>query len=398
MRSSSFVVAVVMSGVLGCGGSETHQGAPVTVTITSPVAPALVAFRDGFDADWQPATPTSNSTFEVVVHGPYIVAVVCTGTGSDGVSRTSTAHTAQTPDDPRQITGCVATPPTHKVTGHMVQAGAIQLGEAGARSTVADWNFEIAVPDGTFDLVATTDQAVMFRRGVAVKGDLAIAPAIDVASGGTALVPVAFSAPNAAPDETLSVSVGLLGPTDPALPARVYLGPLATARAVPSAGLLATDTQSASVRAAKGGTALRALRRPFRVGNDTAFVLPPPLGVTWSTDGGLLAVGWSVLPDHDVLSVFAAGTAVGGRMQVDYEVAMSARFLTATAITKFAIDTDIPGFQKAWTIDLAAGYSRDATVQQGTELGTLTTSEVTETVPGVRLDPPPPGGRARAGE
>src|SRR5262249_57397800 len=102
---------------------------------------------------------------------------------------------AGTPDDTTTLTTPCATPPArHKVTGHVVRAGSVYLADASAHSAVDDWSFELSVPGGTYDLIATTetdnpeaDDRVAVRREVAVTGDLALSDAIDVDHDGMAL-------------------------------------------------------------------------------------------------------------------------------------------------------------------------------------------------------------------
>jgi hypothetical protein len=154
---------------------------------------------------------------------------------------------------------------------------------------------------------------------------------------------------------------------------------------VPDSALITTDIPTASVRAVNG-TSFRALRRPFRVGGDLAYLLPAPLGrVQWSVDGGKLAVSWTSLPDFDRLFAGASGNAVGGSF-VSGGVEMSAHFVAATGITHITMDTDIPGYNPAWRLDFAAPHHRDLFAQKGTETGMLTTSEIAENVKSSQID------------
>lgn len=369
---------------------------PVTATtihLTSGVAPLLVVFRDGLTAPWQPATIRTATRFDAVVHGPYIITVVCSLPFFDaGFDDLSTTQLAGTPSDPHDLSACEVPTSAHQVTGTMLQPGFVQLGDAGARSTAPNWSFQLTEPSGIFDLVATTTDAIATRRTQVINADVAIQPAIDMTVEGKPLGAISFTAPNADPAETTQVSVGLLTAHNPNIPARIFLGALSPAKAAPDTALIATDVQSASVRGIDG-PALRALRRPIRIGGNTAYTLPPPLGgVQYTVVNGQISVSWTSLPDLDFLQLFIGGNAAGGLTPVDYGLDMSASFVAALGTRHIAIDTAIEGFRPDWTVDFTQPYSRDLTAQKGTELGTLTTSELTELVnqaplTGAALDP-----------
>jgi hypothetical protein len=207
-----------------------------------------------------------------------------------------------------------------------------------------------------------------------------VTPAVDLSQEGTELVDVAFSAPNATPDETTQVSVGLFTQTSTFIPARVFLGPLDAAKAAPDAALIATDSQSASVRAFTD-TAFRALRRPFQVGGNTVYTLPPPLGpVNWKVVNGEISLHWTTLPQFTLFSEFIGGGALFPLTPPSYLVDLSPRFIAATRIHHFKIDTDIPGFQPQWLVDFTDFYSRDFTVQNVPDPSVVITSEVTEVI------------------
>ncbi len=395
MRRLSILVPLLAPHALAGCGDGTTTPASTTIAITSGVAPALVAFREGVDGAWQPATMKTPISFEAEVHGPYVVAVVCDQPPVLGATRpVLTSQYARTPDGPHELAAdCAAAPSTHLITGHMVQAGFVELGSSVDRSDVADWDFELETVNGSYDLVAASADRVSVRRAVKVEGDLAVTPDVDVGQG-MLMVDVAFTASNAAPGETLSVGVGLLTQTNPDLPAPLYLGPIATAKAAPDAALLATDVQSVSLRA-QSGNATRALRRPFRVGGDTAFALPPAVGdLAWAVESGKLSASWSTLPEADNLGALAFGLPASGRA-ADLQLSVSGKFLAATGITQIALDTDIPGFKPEWKVDFTQRYQRVLSAQKGTELGTLTTSEVGEIVNGALAGAVPAGHAGR---
>lgn len=390
MRNVAILSTLLMSSLLaGCG---TDTAGPPLITIRSDQAPALVAFRDGIDAPWQTATRKTPTTFEAEVHGPYLVTVVCE---DPTTGRSRTLQVARTPDDARYLAlSCGLTapgePPSEQVvTGHMVQAGLVQLGSSRATSDVADWDFQLSASNRSYDLIAATAERIAVRRAVEVDGDLVVTPPIDVAAEGTALVGVAFTAPNATPEETLVVSVDLATSRTP-VPVHVYVGPAATAKTVRDSALLATDTQRVAVRATHGG-ALRELRRPFLIDRDTEYALPEPLGgVLWAIEHGQLSTRWTTLPPLDHLEMSARRSADDGTEIATHDLDMSPRFLAETGTTHIAIDTELPGYKPAWRIDVTGSYTCELTATHQM-VDALATSSVTEAVnvpaPGERPTP-----------
>jgi hypothetical protein len=275
----------------------------------------------------------------------------------------------------------------------MLQAGFVGLGASNDSSDVAGWDFSLEAVNGSYDLIAASADHVAIRRAVKVDGDLAVTPPVDVEKDGAVLVDEAFVATNALPGETLSVAVGLLTPTNPDIPATLYLGPIDTAKAAPDAALVATDIQSVSLRA-RSGHASRALRRPFRVGGNLAFTLPPAIdGLQWAVNSAEISASWATLPAADFVNVIAFGLPSEGRA-ADFALVASAKFLAATSTTQLDLDTDIPGFKPEWKVDFTKRYERGLIAQQGTETGVLTTSEFVEVVNSLAADASP-GGRTR---
>jgi hypothetical protein len=400
MRSIAIPFTLVLSNLLAACGDNGTSGpdapvAPPTITIMSDPAPALVAFRDGLDAPWQPATMKTPTSFTAEVHGPYVVTVVCE---DPATGRSRTLQVARTPDDANNLAlPCdlpAMTPSGYAVTGHMVQAGFVQLGSSSDTSEDADWDFQLSAANGSYDLIATTTERIVVRRAIEVNADLVVTPPVDVAAEGTALVNVALTAPDATPDEALAASVDLATPTN-SLPARVYLGPAATAKVARNSALLPTDTQSVAVRATNG-TALRELQRPFRVGDDTEYALPQPLGgVQWAIEHGQLSTSWITLPQLDHLDMSASSSAADGTELARHSLDMTPLFLAETGITHIAIDTEIPGYKHEWRIDFAGRYTRDLTGKHAVN-DDLVTSSVTEAVNAPQPDSGSAPGLARA--
>lgn len=377
MRSTTIFIPLLLSSSLaGCTDPE-PPAEPVTIAIASDKAPALVAFRDGLDGDWQTATMKTPTSFEAVVHGPYVITIACEDLATGNFT---TRQVARTPEDAHDLMlRCdAAAPTTHAITGHMAQAGRVQLGGASDASETADWDFDLAVPAGTYDLMAKAADRIVLRRAIAVTGDLALTPAIDVLQEGTALADAAFTATNAAPAETLSAAVSL-GKAGQASAFDVYQGPIATAKIVPDAALVAADLQRAAVTATAGNER-RTLSRPFRAGGATAFTLPAPLtGMKWEQASGNLAVSWGAIAEPASFTVDVSGASADGTKHQRHHLELSARFVAETKLTRATVDTSIAGYKPEWKIDLARQHTRALRVERAAN-SELATNEVSETV------------------
>lgn len=361
------------------------DAAPPVIHITADGPALLVKVKDG-NGPWLDPSPTPSPSgtvgFDAVVTGPYSVILVC----NDAFGSLDIRQVFQTPDDDRVVSfNCTNTlPPGHQVTGHMVQAGAIQMADTFDRSLATpDWDFTLFdVPDGAQDLIATSADKIAVRRGVAISGDTAIAAAVDVDQEGTALVPQAFTVANPRPGETFTAAVGFLNASNPHIPARVYLGAADGAKVVPDSALLPGDTQSVSVRAnsTTGGglkSIVRSLRRPFQLGGDAAFPVPDaPKNLGWTGAGGGFGARWQALSGLDRNDFTVTGFN-DGKVQ---NVAATGNWLAATGATAIAIDVTVPGFLPEWKFDFTQPYLRSAFLQSGTVLATVPTVTVDEQI------------------
>jgi hypothetical protein len=373
MRRASLILSILLS--LWAAGCD-DGASPVTVTITTDITPPLVAFRDGLDGAWQLATPTSPTRFEAKVTGPYFFTVVCEQMFGEIIL----VQSGRTLDDEREANiKCDFRPAaSHFVTGRMVQPGHVQIANELVSSSFPDWVFAVSVAAGTYDLMARTDDRILLRRAIAVTGDVALTPALDVLQGGAALATVAFTATNAESFETLAASVHLA--QAPGLtPFNVYRGPIATAKVAPDSALVPTDAQTVSIQAT-AGYGLRALRRPFRIGGDTTYTLPGLFsGVVWEVEGSNISVSWTAVPEFDLFSIAVSGMPTGSPRFHSLGLDLSPRFLAETGVTRATVDTDLPGFKPEWRVDFGRQYFRDVLVQREAD-GELATSSFTEQV------------------
>jgi hypothetical protein len=351
MTRSALVILMALASGCGHGDDVQPDAATTTINITTDVAPALVAFRDG-SGGWRPATAKTATSFAAEVASDYVVAVACDRGGLHQTSQRARA----VGDSHDLMVSCALPqqPVQHTVTGHMVQAGKLHFGGSFDQSTAADWDFHVVAPTGSADLMAITATGIALRHGIAVSGDLVVTPPVDVVNEGAPLADVSFSATNALPTETLSSSIVI--DTASLSKAIVYLGPPATAKIAPDAVLVPTDKQIASVFGTDGARS-RALRRPFRVGDDAAFELPAPITAQFMVDQGQLGVGWSTLPAFDTFQI----SADNGKNFYDLDA--SPAFVEASGVGPVAIDTDIPGLEPSWKIDLSAPYDRSVVIQ-----------------------------------
>jgi hypothetical protein len=258
----------------------------------------------------------------------------------------------------------------------MAQAGTMVFGDHLEGSGTPGWQFQFFVPDGAYDLLAATADRMAIQRQISISADVTL-PTVDVVADGTPLADVAFTATNAASGEQLRASV-LVG-TAGSVQAGLYFGPSASAKVAPESLLTATDSQTVSLHA-MNGTAGRALRRPFRVGGDTAYTLPDPLGgIQWTAGTGKLAVSWTTRPEQDYIGAFAVGTSPDGRDSATVSVDLSVAFLAATGIETASLVNDAPGYQPEWNVDLTNQYSREIDFQSVTN-GLIATNWDTELV------------------
>jgi hypothetical protein len=102
--------------------------------------------------------------------------------------------------------------------------------------------------------------------------------------------------------------------------------------------------------------------------------------VQWKIIDGEISVHWTTLPPFTVFSEFIGGSALFPLTPPSYLVELSPRFIAATRIHRFEIDTDIPGFQPQWLVDFTDFYSRDLTVQNVPAPNVVITNNLSEII------------------
>jgi hypothetical protein len=377
-----FSLSFVSSLLIGC--TDAPSPAPVTIQIGAGHDLVFAAFRDGVDASWQSATSVSPASYQAAVHGPYLVTVVC-ATGN----RRNTIELGRTLDDPHDLgTLCqpaASAPGAHKVTGQMAQAGQVAFAQQLTSGTSSHWNFQFSVPDGSYDLLASTADALVVRRAVAVNADTAV-PDVDAAAQGMPLASAAFSVANAAQDKTEQLEASVVLATGAAGPIELYRGPIDQAKIAPQSVLMTADHQTVEIRATANTTAgaamiaaERALRHPFRAGGETAFALPTSLGtVQWDTKSDLTAT-WASQAGLGSLIASGDGTSSDGQSLASCQVDLSESFLAGTAATSATCATNLPGYKPEFKIDFTRAYTRQVVFQHA-QADTVATVSETESV------------------
>jgi len=235
----------------------------------------------------------------------------------------------------------------------------VVAGGSSQSSTTADWDFSLANADGTYDVIASTADAVAVRRNVVLMGDAALAEAIDVARDALPQISIPLAVANAEAGETVTSRVTLKPKTN-TVSAVVFSGALANARVINPGVLIATDRQRATVTA-KQGNFQRSLSRLVQVGADPTFTLPPHLdNPQWTVENGELQLRLGSLPQANQFIVDAFGSSADFSKSWFYSTSFSDRFAAESGLTHVTLDTNIPGFKPEWLIDFSAEYSRDA--------------------------------------
>jgi len=398
MRLSS-IGWLVMLGT-GCGGNsastpdaQSVDAAPdepdatpeVKITIRAfGTPPALIAYRDGLDGEWQ--TPAATSTgYEMIVHGPYIVSYTC----DDGQDHIATSQIGRTPDDDRDPfvqCGLIVRTLVH-VTGQMVQPGTVTVGHTSASSRTPNWSFDVSVEPGTHDVFAVTADRVAIRRDVVITAATALTPALDVVADGTDLVATPFSVSGATAGEDTSLLTSVQTAHAFVLLLDPSLGDPAMQKVVPRSLLAPSEFHKVSISTAALApsgpprTTRRVLRR-WSDGQSTSFTLPLKLGpIAYTTASGALVATWSTAPDFSLVEGVVSSRVPSTGKRRSIFVQASKHFIDASA-PSLRFDVDMPGFQPGWRVDYAKEYVRELTTftSRGATSDERDESNIAETV------------------
>ena len=366
-RPRPILVSLLTAAVTACGGGSQNNPTPDAppdsppdaelpgepISIDTFVEPDLIAVKDGA-RPWR-ALPVAGNLYEVEVHGPYILAVVC----DDGTGLIEHYQLARTlADDREQFVFCFE--PTKFVPGNavgrMVQAGSVSVGFASDTSQTPDWDFDVFAGEGVHELVAQTPDRVAIRRDVAITATTTV-PQLDLAQEGVALVSANVSTTNATAAETVSAQVSLI--TTNFTFARFPRGPAASAKLVPDAALVVQDNQRLSVSAFGAGSSRNVFRFDVREGSTNEITFPAPLeGVSFTVAEDKVTASWGTLPAHDLLDTNLQANSEDFATFWFHDLDISPAFVAETGATSATIDTDIPGFRAEWKIDLDKEYFR----------------------------------------
>jgi hypothetical protein len=357
------IACATFTSIVGCADEEPLVPGE-RVVVTTGVAPALFAFRDGVDAPWQTPAATGAGRFEIEVRGPYTVAVVCVDAMiAETMGRSRTLDDAREMDMP-----CRRPAPTpFVVTGTVLQAGWVGLGIAQDFDLLDSWSFSIPAVAGTYDLVAMTRQHMAIRRGLAVSGPTMVTPPIDVLAEGTQLLDYPVAVTNPLPDEDLEVSLDFETPSTH-FNFRLLNGIEARSSILPHTALAPTDIQRVIVTArsvadqppSATGTGIRQVARRVTPASSATFRLPPRLDtVKFEVVEGQLEGTWSHLSGFDEISLDAERGLPPPELSTVQWMEISASYLAATQVQRAVLHTDIPGYDPAWRVDLTRVYERD---------------------------------------
>ncbi len=312
------------------------------------VTPDLIAYRDG-TAAWQTPTASAAGVYPIHVTDAYTVLAVCVdptyGSDVELISQTFSGEGASA------LLGCgfgpppPLPPPNEAVTGQMLQAGQIVLGDS-ASSTTAPWTYDLQVPMGNHDLIAVgTDNKIELMHGIAVNGPMTLN--VDLANG-AALIPVNETVNGTVSGETVSAHTLLLTENE-------YIdfdqADGTNGFVIPTALLAASDVQRFRVTATTATTDRWVSITP--PGPATVTLLPQLTGVTFGAAGGDLEVTFGTLPAIDAVNASVYSTA-GNASE---NLTVSSSFLAKTGTQHLVIDTSAPGFQPSWRVDLLQGHS-----------------------------------------
>ncbi|HEY0192477.1 MAG TPA: hypothetical protein VGC42_15260 [Kofleriaceae bacterium] len=351
------------------------------IHVRSDNPPLLVVFRDGPRAAWQAATQLTPSHYQAEVHGPYQVGVVCETWATMVADRfvvdqIVTWEVARTLDDPRDLVPpCDNQGSYNGLGGDAPAASMIQI---GAFAVLADpsGRYITGAEIGTRDIIASNASSILIQRGLPIGfGELPWISRIDPAKG-TALAPVRLGVSDIETGETVQAAVHVrTATTDTNQDISVSAPQTADVRAVAYADVKAAvdavlsapgDVQSIEVTASRP-SAIRALRRPFRLAGNSDFRLPAAVAggqFAYTAATGEVRASWTALPETSALHLVVSGRTPAQFPFARQELHVSSAYLHAVQPTSAAIDVQLPGYQAAWRVDPAQTSNRTFSAQR----------------------------------
>ena len=318
----------------------------VTVTIVGAPTPDLIAYRDG-SGPWQTPAAAGTSMYTLHVTDDYRVLAVCVdpmlGPDVEMIAQTFSGDGAQA-----TIFCGIApstTPTFVAVTGTMNQAGQITLGDS-AMSTTAPWNFNLSVATGMHDLIAiSTANKIEVQRGIAVSQAMQL-PTVDLTNAASLLTTTPTLAGVGGSEtvitETLFLTANEFVTIDRAMGA--------TAHYVPASLVQSADFHRVHTTASAAMASHEVSYAPPAPA--TLTLLPNLTGTTFGANGSDAEVTLGTLPAYELLELAVSATNTNAFELID----ATQSWVAKTGATKLALETDAPGFQAAWRVDLTMAH------------------------------------------
>jgi hypothetical protein len=219
---------------------------------------------------------------------------------------------------------------------------------------------------GTHDLIAiSTANKVEIMRGIAVNAPM-MNMNVDLANAAS-LVPVHNTVNGTVAGETVK-SYSLFSTANEFVQFGQATG--TTGLYIPTNLLVTGDYQRVRVSASTATTNRWASVTP--PGATTFTLLPQLSNVSFGSANGDLEVTFGTLPMAEAIYIFAYGMSTGYE---NYSVSPS--YIAKTGATKLAFDTDVPGFQPAWRVDLTLPHTSDFGIDTRDAAGVFLSSSVT---------------------
>jgi hypothetical protein len=369
-------LVVLLVVALGACAANTHE---VQIDLPQVFTTDLVVYRDGVGT-WETPTVRADNTFTIEVTDDFqVVAALDAGSGEIitwelAATAGEGTHWIIDESDPYFAPECSSIPAFAMggdwvaVTGSMLQAGQVSTQPWCESSTTQPWNFGLQSFPGSLDLIATDpfDSAthrVLIARGEVIDGP-AVVPDLDL-SAGISLVPIHVDVYK--PDVATTTVEVILTTTAPYSAAIISMASgITTASTQTTSALVAppmmlqpTDTQLL-VFHAPGALGSDRAAQTIVSGQDVALELVPPPVVTYAPgDGDVATWGAPLAPRFTSVDFDLRGESQPWSWQ---HVTATKGWLDTHDATSLAFETDVPGYQPAWSVDHSHPYERQFSV------------------------------------